>query len=182
MTDMQSVIISGFGGQGILALGKMLAYTGMKMGLEVSWIPSYGPEMRGGTANCTVIISKKPIGSPVVAKPTVVIAMNKPSLDKFEDVVEKGGLLIVNSSLVDRKAKRTDIDVVEVPATDIASEMGNVRFANMVMTGAFLGRSPLLDMQVAQDALPEVISKRNHDMIGDNIKAMNKGRELSKKS
>lgn len=181
MADRQSVIIAGFGGQGVLALGKTLAYTGMKMGLEVSWIPSYGPEMRGGTANCTVIISKKNIGSPVVGSPDVVIALNKPSLDKFEDAVKPGGLLIINTSLLDRKVKRTDVDVVEIPATDIASELGNIKLANMVMAGALLNRSPLLDLEKGKECLPEVISKRHHALLPLNMQAMSKGQELSDK-
>lgn len=180
MADRQSLIIAGFGGQGVLALGRLLAYTGMKMEMEVSWIPSYGPEMRGGTANCTVIISKKSIGSPVVNHPDVVIALNKPSLDKFEDAVVPGGLLIVNKSLVDRSPRRTDIDIVEIPATDIASELGNVKLANMVAAGVFLSRSPLLDIEVGRASLPEVISKRHHALLPLNLEAMAKGEEFSR--
>lgn len=140
------IIFAGFGGQGVLLIGKLLAYAGMKQGKEVSWLPSYGPEMRGGTANCTVVISDKPVGSPVVKSPKVVIAMNKPSMDKFEPTLRTKGLLIVNSSLIDRKSTRTDVDVIYVPANQIAIDIGNPKAANMVILGALLGRSNLVNL------------------------------------
>lgn len=134
----QEFIIAGFGGQGVLLLGQMLAYAGMLEGKQVSWMPSYGPEMRGGTANCTVVISDEEIGSPVVSQPSCVIALNLPSLDKFEPMVKPGGLLLINSSLVDREPRRDDIKAVALPATEIASELGNIRVTNMVALGALV--------------------------------------------
>ena len=120
----RDVIMAGFGGQGILLIGKMLAYAGMHEGKEVSWLPSYGPEMRGGTANCTVVISDKPVGSPVIRSPRAVVAMNLPSLEKFEPDIREGGLLLINSSLINRGPERDDLTVVEIPANELASELG----------------------------------------------------------
>jgi 2-oxoglutarate ferredoxin oxidoreductase subunit gamma len=136
----RDVIMAGFGGQGILLIGKMLAYAGMHAGKEVSWLPSYGPEMRGGTCNCTVVISDKPVGSPVIRSPRAVVAMNLPSLEKFEPDLREGGLLLINSSLISRGPERDDVTVVEVPANEIATELGNPRGANMVALGADRGR------------------------------------------
>src|SRR5512133_2324038 len=130
------IIIAGFGGQGVLFAGQLLAYAGMDEGKQVTWIPSYGPEMRGGTANCTVIISDDVIGSPLVLHPTAVIAMNRPSLDKYEPMVKPGGVLIINTSMVDRKAVRKDIKVVEVDANAMAEKLGDKRMSNMVLLGA----------------------------------------------
>jgi 2-oxoglutarate ferredoxin oxidoreductase subunit gamma len=130
------IIMSGFGGQGVMVMGQVLTYAGMLAGAKVSWIPSYGPEMRGGTANCSVIISEEPIGSPIVVEPTALVAMNLPSLEKFESSLSPGGILVVNSSLVDHQSKRDDITVYKVPANDIASNLGNARMANMVALGA----------------------------------------------
>ncbi len=144
----QEVIVAGFGGQGVLFAGKLLAYTAMEVGKEVTWIPSYGPEMRGGTANCTVVISDEEIGSAFVKNPTAVIAMNKPSLDKFEKLVAPGGVLVVNSSMVDRPVERTDITVVSLPANEIAEEIGSSKSVNMVVLGALLGNLDLVPMEL----------------------------------
>ena len=138
--DMQ-LIIAGFGGQGVLLMGQLMAYAGMLDGREVSWMPAYGPEMRGGSANCSVVISDSPVGSPKVEDADVVIAMNRPSMDLFESSVVPGGLLIYNSSLIDTKPTRTDITVVPVPCNDIADSLGNGRVANMVMLGALMERT-----------------------------------------
>ena len=129
------ILFAGFGGQGILFAGKFLAYKGLIENKEVSWLPSYGPEMRGGTANCSVIISDEPIGSPIVSDPDVLVVMNLPSLDKYEDSVVSGGKIFVDSSLVDRKVKRDDVDVYYIPATKIAEENGIPTLANMIITG-----------------------------------------------
>ncbi|MGN1075251.1 MAG: 2-oxoacid:acceptor oxidoreductase family protein, partial [Eubacteriales bacterium] len=129
------ILITGFGGQGILFSGKFLAYKAMMEDRQVSWLPSYGPEMRGGTASCSVIISDDPIGSPIVTKPDVLIAMNLPSLDKYEDAVAPGGLVIVDSTLIGRKTKRTDIRTCYVPATQMASDEGITTLANMIIVG-----------------------------------------------
>src|SRR5699024_10889245 len=132
----ERVIMAGFGGQGVMAIGQLLTYGGMVENKNVSWLPSYGPEMRGGTANCGVIVSDEPVGSPVVVNSTSAIIMNKPSLDKFEDSIINGGKLFINSSLIEQKAKRDDIDIYYIPANEIADEIGNARVANMVMLGA----------------------------------------------
>src|SRR5512146_1409968 len=134
----KEIIIAGFGGQGVLFGGQVVAYAAMDAGKEVTWIPSYGPEMRGGTANCTVVIADEEIGSPLVEHPPLAIALNLPSFDKYEEVLQPGGTLIVNKSMVDREAKRKDIKVVFVPCNQIAEEIGNKRLVNMVAIGALL--------------------------------------------
>jgi 2-oxoglutarate ferredoxin oxidoreductase subunit gamma len=133
------IIVAGFGGQGVLFAGQLLAYAGMDEGRNVTWIPSYGPEMRGGTANCTVVISEEEIGAAVVRNPMGAIVMNRPSLDKYEELVKPGGVLVVNTSMVDRKTTRKDIQVIEVDANTIAEKLGDKRMTNMVLLGALLG-------------------------------------------
>jgi 2-oxoglutarate ferredoxin oxidoreductase subunit gamma len=147
------IIIGGFGGQGILFLGKIMAYAGMLENKEVTWFPSYGAEMRGGTANCTVIISNELIGSPVVANPDVLIAMNDASLRKFQPGLKQNGLLIFDSSLIKENSLRDDIEIAEVPATEIANRIGNTKSANMVLLGAFIASTRLLKEQTALEAL-----------------------------
>ena len=171
------VIMAGFGGQGILLIGKMLAYAGMREGKEVSWLPSYGPEMRGGTANCTVVISDRPVGSPVIRSPRAVVAMNLPSLDKFEPDVRPGGLLIINSSLINRAARRDDLTVVEVPANDIANELGNPRGANMVALGAYLGATDAVSVDGVVEVIRETFAAKP-TVIEVNITALDRGREI----
>lgn len=175
---MQSdVIMAGFGGQGILLIGKMLAYAGMHEGKEVSWLPSYGPEMRGGTANCTVVISDRPVGSPVIRSPRAVVAMNLPSLDKFEPDVRTGGLLFINISLINRKAERDDLTVIEFPANEIANELGNRRGANMVALGAYLGATDAVLLDGVVDVVRETFAAKP-GVIEMNIKALNRGYEI----
>jgi len=157
----QEVIIAGFGGQGVLFTGQLLAYTGMDEGKAVTWIPSYGPEMRGGTANCTVVVSEEEIGSPLVKNPTAVIAMNLPSLDKYEDLVAEGGVLVVNTSMVNREVKRKDIKVVSIPGNEIAQEIGSERSLNMVMLGGLLGNLDLLSVDAVGKALEAHLPKRH---------------------
>lgn len=171
----QEVIVAGFGGQGVLLLGQVLAYAGMVEGKEVSWLPSYGPEMRGGTANCTVVLSDVEIGSPVVSQPTCVIALNLPSMEKFEPMLKPGGLLIINSSLVEKKAERDDIEVVEVAATEIANELGSGRVANMVALGAFVQQTGAVDFTTLKEALQKVLPQRRHDLIPLNLEAIQRG-------
>lgn len=171
----QEVIVSGFGGQGVLFIGQLLAYTGMDEGKEVTWIPSYGPEMRGGTANCTVVISDEEIGSPFVKNPTAVIAMNLPSLDKYEPLVESGGVLVVNTSMVNREVAREDITVVNIPANDIAEEIGSGRSANMVMLGALLGNMDLLSLEAVEKALEGHMPERHKKFLSANKEALRKG-------
>lgn len=171
----KEVIISGFGGQGVLFIGKLLAYTGLDENKEVTWIPSYGPEMRGGTANCTVVISDEEIGSPFVKNPTAVIAMNLPSLDKYEDMVKPGGVLVVNASMVNRSVNRDDIKVVSIPANDIAEELGSMRSVNMVMLGALLGNLDLLSLDAVEKALKAHMPERQQKFLEGNKQALRKG-------
>jgi len=171
------VIMAGFGGQGILLIGKMLAYAGMHEGKEVSWLPSYGPEMRGGTANCTVVISDRPVGSPVIRSPRAVVAMNLPSLDKFEPDVRPGGLLLINSSLINRKTTRDDVTVIEVPANEIANELGNRRGANMVALGAYLGATDAVSLDAVIEVVRETFAAKP-GVIDVNITAMRRGHEI----
>lgn len=175
---MQSeVIMAGFGGQGILLIGKMLAYAGMREGKEVSWLPSYGPEMRGGTCNCTVVVSDKPVGSPVIRSPRAVVAMNLPSLEKFESDIRPGGLLLINSSLINRGSERDDLTVVDMPANQIATELGNPRGANMVALGAYLGATDAVSMDQVIEVIRETFAAKPA-VIDVNIEALRKGYEL----
>jgi 2-oxoglutarate ferredoxin oxidoreductase subunit gamma len=171
------VIMAGFGGQGILLIGKMLAYAGMREGKEVSWLPSYGPEMRGGTANCTVVISDRPVGSPVIRSPRAVVAMNLPSLDKFEPDVRPGGLLLVNTSLINRKPTRDDVTVVEVPANEIANSLGNRRGANMVALGAYVGATEAVSLDGVIEVIRETFAAKPA-VIDVNITALHRGHEI----
>jgi 2-oxoglutarate ferredoxin oxidoreductase subunit gamma len=173
----QEVIIAGFGGQGVLFAGQLLSYTALDEGKEVTWIPSYGPEMRGGTANCTVVISDEEIGSPLVNRPTAVIAMNLPSLEKFENQVKKGGVLVVNASMVNRDVARKDIKVVMIPANEIAHALGSERATNMVMLGALLGNLDLLSIEAVDAALENHLPERHKKFLPLNKKALRKGAE-----
>jgi len=173
----ERIIAAGFGGQGVMALGQMLTYAGMVEDKNVSWLPSYGPEMRGGTANCSVIISDRPVGAPVVSKATTVFVLNKPSLDKFEDAVEAGGKLFINSSLIDEKPKRDDIEVYYVPANDIATEVGNNRVANMVMLGAYLEVTKMVGLDSIEEAFYKVFGENKKHLFPINKEAIEKGME-----
>ena len=177
----EEVIIAGFGGQGIVLAGRLLAQTAMEAGKEVTYMPSYGAEVRGGTANSMVIISDEPIASPLISRPNSLIAMNKASLGKFAPRVKENGILIMNSSLIDEKPQLCDtIDIVEVPADDIAVDKGSVRIANMVALGAYLGRTGLFDVEQMASALPQVLAERYHNMLSINIEALKKGAEVAK--
>jgi len=171
------VIMAGFGGQGILLIGKMLAYAGMHQGKEVSWLPSYGPEMRGGTCNCTVVISDRSVGSPVIQSPRAVVAMNLPSLDKFEPHVRPGGLLLVNTSLVNREVRRSDIRVVKVAANEIANELGNPRGANMVALGAYVGASGAVSLEEVEQVVRETFAGKQK-VVDVNLEALHRGFEI----
>ena len=168
-------ILSGFGGQGLMLAGMLLSEAGMLEGRNVSWIPSYGPEMRGGTANCAVVVSEEPIGSPIVDNPDVVVAMNLPSMDKFEPMIKSGGIMVYNSSLVKRPPQRTDITYVACPGTSIAEELGNEKVANMAMLGALMAA----DKWVGGESLEKVLHKKmtgsKAKLIPLNIEAMKKG-------
>ena len=169
------IIIGGFGGQGILFLGSILAYTGMIENKQVTWFPSYGAEIRGGTANCTVIVSDELIGSPIVKNPDVLIVMSDASLNKFQSQLKKDGMLFVDSSLIKAPIPRTDIEVVSVPATEISSKNGNTKSANMVLLGAFITRSEIVKKASVFKALERTISTGNSKSIDMNKKAITEG-------
>jgi 2-oxoglutarate ferredoxin oxidoreductase subunit gamma len=178
---LERIIISGFGGQGIMLIGRLLTYAGMIEGKKVAWMPSYGPEMRGGTANCTVIISSNEIGSPIVSHPKILIAMNQPSLDKFESNVSKDGLIILNDSLIEREVKKNDVKVIKIPADDIADKLGNSRAANMVVLGAYVEQSGIVKMDTIFKALEKALAGRDKKLLELNKEALKKGAELVKK-
>ncbi len=171
------ILLSGFGGQGILFTGKFLAYKGLLADKNVSWLPSYGPEMRGGTASCSVIISDEEVGSPIISQPDVLIAMNLPSFEKFEPTVKKGGIVIADSSLIEAKSTRTDIDVYYIPATALASNMGKQSLANMVILGKLLKVLNDFNEGEIQTVLSKVIPPKKADMLEINMKAMQIGAE-----
>jgi 2-oxoglutarate ferredoxin oxidoreductase subunit gamma len=176
----EEVIVSGFGGQGALFAGQLLAYTGMDEGWHVTWIPSYGPEMRGGTAHCIIIISDDAIGSPIIRQPTACIVMNPASMEKYESLVKPGGLLVANSTLVRARSTRDDIDTLYVPANDLATELGNVKMANVVLLGAMLGRREILPIEGIRRTLDEHIPERRKHIIGPNKRALDRGIEFVK--
>ncbi len=175
----EKVIIAGFGGQGVMSLGQMLCYSGMKEGKNVSWLPSYGPEMRGGTANCHVIVSEEDVASPIISMADTVMAMNLPSLDKFEKRLKPGGKLFINSSLIEKKATRGDIDVYYIPANDIALELGNQRVAGMIMLGAYLNVSKLVANESVIESLKKVLGEKKLNLIPINKSALEKGEALT---
>jgi 2-oxoglutarate ferredoxin oxidoreductase subunit gamma len=178
----QDVIIGGFGGQGVMLIGNLLAYAGMNSGLNVTYIPVYGPEMRGGTANCTVVLSEEDIGSPIIRTPVSLIVMNRPSLEKFEPRLADGGVQVINSSLVDPElAEKNRVKNVFVPANDIADKLGNTRMANMVALGAYVRATGVMPVEAVQEALPDVISKRYEKMIPKNAEALAAGAEHAAK-
>lgn len=175
-----NVIMAGFGGQGLMFIGKLLAYSAMKAGKHVTWIPSYGPEMRGGTANCTVVISGEEIGSPVITSPQALIIMNNPSLKAFEPRLQTQGLLFLNSSLITRQLRREDVKAIAVPANDIAVEIGEKRTANMVMLGAYVARTEVVSKESILEGLKEFFGKKIQ-FLDVNTKAFEKGMEYSKR-
>ncbi len=177
---LEEVIIAGFGGQGLMLMGRLLAYAGMLEGKKVAWMPSYGPEMRGGTANCTVIISSEEIASPVVTNPKTFIAMNKPSLDKFESSIQKDGLIVLNNSLIDQEVKRDDIKVLKIPANDIANKLGNLRVANMVALGAYVKKSGVVKLESIFKALEKALAGKNQKILDLNKVALKKGEDIAK--
>ncbi len=177
-----SIIISGFGGQGTLFAGQVLAYAAMDNGLEVTWIPSYGPEMRGGTAHCTVIVSEKAIGSPLVRNPDVVLALNLPSVDKYEYLVPDDGVLVANSSLFNREIERKSIQALLIPANEIAEDLGMTRLANMIMLGAMLAMKPILPLEEVKTALEQHIPERHKKTLPINFEAMDQGYDFALKN
>ena len=171
------MLIAGFGGQGVLFLGKIVAYQGLIADKQVSWLPSYGPEMRGGTANCSIIISDTPVGSPIVANPDCLVAMNLPSLDKYEAAVVPGGKIFVDSTLITRKIEREDVDAYYIPATQIANEMGIPTLANMIILGKVLAENPELGMEYLEAAMGKVVSAKRANLIEQNLNAIKLGFE-----
>ncbi|NLM11011.1 MAG: 2-oxoacid:ferredoxin oxidoreductase subunit gamma [Clostridiaceae bacterium] len=174
---VHEIILAGFGGQGILSAGRILAYAGMLDGKQVSWLPSYGPEMRGGTANSSVVISDNPVDSPVLNSCNELIVMNRPSLDKFEDLVEEGGIIVIDSSIVDRDVKRSDVTSFMIPATKIASDMGNMAFANIILLGKLINERRTVTIENFEKALYAVLPERKHNLIPDEMKALKIGME-----
>ncbi len=169
------VIFAGFGGQGVLFAGNLLAFAAMDAGYDVTWMPSYGPEMRGGTANCTVVIADEEIGSPTIKHPKAAVVMNLPSLDKFEPLVVPGGVLIVNSSLVNRDPTRTDLTWVMIPAQEIAEMIGPRRLLNMVMLGALLDKLPILPLSAIKSSLGNHLPERHRKLLPSNLQALDQG-------
>ena len=171
------ILIAGFGGQGILFAGKFLAYKGLMEELQVSWLPSYGPEMRGGTANCNVILSDSPVGSPIITAPDVLIAMNLPSLQKYINTVVPGGQVYVDSSLIDAKVERTDVQVFYIPATQMAKDNGIATLANMIIIGHLLENHPELDFAGTEAVVNKLVPPKKAALVELNMKALNLGKE-----
>ena len=171
----KEILIAGFGGQGILFSGKFLAYEGLIDGKEVSWLPSYGPEMRGGTANCSIIISDSAVGSPIVSNPDILIAMNLPSLDKYENETKAGGQIFVDSSLIDRKVERTDVETYYIPATKMASDEGLTGLANMIIIGHMIAKSGIVPEENIEKAMHKVVPATKQNMFDLNMKAVQLG-------
>ena len=173
----KEILIAGFGGQGILFSGKFLAYEGLIDGKEVSCLPSYGPEMRGGTANCSIIISDSAVGSPIVSNPDILIAMNLPSLDKYENETKAGGQIFVDSSLIDRKVERTDLEAYYIPATKMASDEGLTGLANMIIIGHMIAKSGIVPEENIEKAMQKVVPSAKQNMFDLNMKAVKLGFE-----
>ncbi len=175
----EEIIFAGFGGQGVLFAGQLLAYTALEEGRHVTWIPSYGPEMRGGTANCTVVVSDEAIGSPVCMHPSIAVVFNNPSLEKYEPLVKPGGLLVVNQSLLVTPPTRADLEIVLIPATQAATEMGQVRVANMILFGALLARQPIVAPETVLAVLQDKLGARKAHLHQVNKAALERGLALA---
>ena len=171
------ILFAGFGGQGVLFAGKFLAYKGLMEEKQLSWLPSYGPEMRGGTANCSVVLSDSPVGSPIITNPDVLVAMNLPSLQKFVDTVVPGGQIYVDSSLIDAKVERTDVEVFYVPATQMAKDAGMATLANMIIVGSLLENHPELDFAGVDTVVNKLVPPKKAALIDLNMKALTMGKE-----
>ncbi len=171
------IILAGFGGQGVLLIGKLLTYAGMKAGLEVTWMPAYGPEMRGGTCNCTVVLSDREVGSPISSHPHAAIVLNLQSIDKFEPMVRPGGVMVMNTGLINRSAVRSDITVVPANCNQIAVEAGSAKAANMVALGAYIGASHLVDLDVVKRVLADKLAARPK-LVAINMVCLDKGYEI----
>ena len=174
----ERILIAGFGGQGVQSMGQMLCHAAMSEGKNVSWLPSYGPEMRGGTTNCSVILSDEPVGSPLVTQATCAMVLNLPSLDKFENSVAPGKLLLINQSLIARKTAREDVEVIYIPCNELAMELGNTRVGNMIMLGAYIAKTGVCSIQAILHALPHVLGPGKEKLVPINQKALEKGATL----
>lgn len=174
------IIVSGFGGQGVMGIGQLLTYAGMFDGYHVSWLPSYGPEMRGGSANCSVIISDEPIGAPNISTATSIIVLNGPSLDKFENSVMKGGSILLNASLINREVERDDVKVYKMPANELALEFGNPKTMNMIIVGAFNEIHDIVSEDAIKKAVEKLYGKKGEEMLKINYKALEFGMEKGK--
>lgn len=179
MEQAHEIIIAGFGGQGVLSMGQIIAYSAMKEEKEVSWMPAYGPEMRGGTANCIVIVSPNKVSSPIVTTFDSGIILNQPSLDKFGDKVKRGGLLLCEQSTIITPCTRTDLEMLMIPATETATKMGKRQIANMILLGAFLERRPVVTIENVLKALREVLPERHHHLIPLNEEALRIGQQFA---
>lgn len=173
--NTSKILVAGFGGQGVLFLGKVIANIALQLGCEVSWLPSYGPEMRGGTANCSVIVSDLPIGSPIVTEPTCLVAMNLPSLLKYEDIVTKDGEIFIDSSLISEKIKRDDVKAFYIPATKMAMDLGYPKLSNMVILGKIIRESDIFDINAVSEVLSSIIPLKKQDLFKANLDAINAG-------
>ena len=174
----EEIIIAGFGGQGVLSMGQILSYSGVMEDKEVSWMPSYGPEMRGGTANCIVIVSDEKISSPILTKFDTVIALNQPSMDKFESAVKPGGLLIYEASTILEPSQRNDIDIIPIEAANEATKLENNKVMNMIILGAYLKKKPIIQFENVMKGLEKVLPERYHHLIPLNEKALKRGMTL----
>ena len=171
------ILIAGFGGQGVLFAGKFLAYKGLVQDMQVSWLPSYGPEMRGGTANCSIILSDTPVGSPIITEPDVLVAMNLPSLQKYVDTVVPGGQIYVDSALIDAKVERTDVEVFYIPATQMAKDNGIATLANMIIVGHLLQNNPELSFEGTDTVVEKLVPPKKAALVELNKKALTLGKE-----
>ncbi len=178
--NTSQILIAGFGGQGVLFAGKFIAYKGLLENRQVSWLPSYGPEMRGGTANCSIILSDDPVGSPIVSTPNVLMVMNLPSLDKYENAVVKGGKVFIDSTLIGRKIERDDIEAFYIPATKMAQDAGIPTLANMIMVGKMIRETGMVSFDNMTDALKKVVSAKHADLLDVNLKAIEAGYNYTK--
>ncbi len=178
----EEAIFAGFGGQGIMVMGKLLAWAAMREGLKVTWMPSYGAEVRGGTAHSMVVISDEMIPSPVVFAPSACVVMNRPSLDKFEELIKPDGTLVMNTTLIDKQPTRKDISILKVPLTQMATKLGNIRCANMIALGALNAKLKLVSLKVLIESLKEVIPPHRHDLLPVNEEALKEGTKLVSKN
>lgn len=176
----KDVMFAGFGGQGILLMGKILALAAMDEGQEVTWVPSYGAEMRGGTANCNVVVNDRPIGSPIIRNPMHLVVMNRPSLEKYAPLLKPKGTLLINSSLVSGRTDRDDVDTLNVPANDIAMELGSIKSANIVALAAFVARSQFVDFELLRKCVKYEFSK-NDELIDLNMEALERGKQIAER-